>query len=456
LPALYADFESQRFLNPDGYRANVDAWRQAITRAALEGRLAAIGSSALVVDVSKQLLASLEHRRYGQPLAFDAVLRDSAFDKRLIPLDAFLSGSRSIYQTSQATLPWIIAAWIARTLGFSDSWLLGHAGTTGTVLGQFVVVDNLAILANRVREDLSGAASQFELTFTRQHFFKMVADMQGSASRPLSGVDVDVLLTFMSRDLGVARYDGKVVKFDPIGATATVRDNRANHITEEDATIASLRELIENLRDQTAMITQRIDTLSLSAKAQVARSDTISAKAALRSRKLLQDVLQKQLATLGQLEQVATSIEQASDQAHFVGVLESSSGLLERLNTEVGGVERVEKAMEGLQAHMLDVEAIQETMAGASPSSEEEDAVAAELEKLAQEEDSVSQAVENREDTNVADVDELARRLADLEHSLPSVPGPSGQVTAKTVADDRQPSRPSESDRGAARQVPAE
>jgi len=72
LASLYSDFSNLKTTNPDGYRANVSAWKIALTNAS---RAAVIpGQGRLCVKMDSDLLKELELRNLGRPVALDAVI----------------------------------------------------------------------------------------------------------------------------------------------------------------------------------------------------------------------------------------------------------------------------------------------------------------------------------------------------------------------------------------------
>jgi charged multivesicular body protein 7 len=340
LPALYSDFRSQRTLNPDGYEANVSTWRRAlasIARSGLAPSTKAAATNVLVLDCDDRLPGALESKQYGRPLALGAVVAEALSEKELMPLRDFLKAKESIYSRKWGVSPWAVASWVFRQLGVTDN----SQGSDRIPKGQLVVLANVEMAAKGFGDKITSHASRFERTFSKAHFYKTFADqlIPGSA---LSETDVSVLLTFLSRDKGVLLYDGAIVKVKAPGVEETA-------LTEEDASIAQLKELLEYLDHQTTALNKRIEELARSAKDAVAKKNRVIALAALRSKKLAESSLEKRLATLGQLEEVAAKIEQASDNVQLVKVMESSGEALRALNSAVGGAERVEDVVDRLR-----------------------------------------------------------------------------------------------------------
>lgn len=352
LPALYSDFRPQRTLNPDGYQANISAWRHALAAIARSGLAPASRSSAqpdlLVLDCDERLVRALESKQFGRPLALGTVFAEALGAKEIVALDEFLAQKQSVYHRPWAAVasPWALAAWTLRQLGVAD--VLGAGGRRGDKVptGRFVVLANLEAAA-KAFGDKAGAlgSSRFERAFSKTHFGKVFGD-QLVEGKTMSATDVDVLLRFLSRDKNLVLYDGKTVKI------RTAEDDRDASIGEEDASIAQLKELLSYLTHQTSVLSKRVDELADMAKLAVAKKNRIAALAALKSKKLAESTLSARFNTLSALEETANKIQQAADNVALVRVMESSGEVLRRLNTAVGGAEGVEGVVERLRGQM--------------------------------------------------------------------------------------------------------
>jgi charged multivesicular body protein 7 len=342
LPALYSDFQTQRTLNPDGYQANVSAWRRALAQIARSGLAPAGRASApnsFVLHCDEQLLRALESKQYGRPLALGVVVQEALAAKDLVPLREFLDAKDSIYRRPWSV--WNLAAWTMKQLGVSDMLRRDNLPK-----GQFVVVANVEE-AGKAFGELSSTSEQtrFERTFSKAHFYRTFND-QLVDGRQLSETDMEVLLKFLSRDKGAILYDGNTVKINTPGAQEPAE------ITDEDASIAQLKELLASLTHQTALLSKRIDVLAAQAKQAVAKNNRVAALAALRSKKLAESTLERRFATVNQLEEVVARIEQAADNVQLVRVMEASGEALRSLHAQVGGAERVEEVVDRLREQM--------------------------------------------------------------------------------------------------------
>ncbi|KAF3767510.1 hypothetical protein M406DRAFT_345481 [Cryphonectria parasitica EP155] len=387
LPALYSDFRGQRTTNPDGFQANISAWRHGLASLVRAG-FAESGSSVstpnhVVLNADESLLRALESKQYGSPLALGAVIREAAQHKDLVPLQEFLSAQQSIYYKSWGSIPWSIASWGFRQLGLTGAFTFGSEDRLPG--GQFVVIANLEAASRSVLEQTTGLTSRFERTFSKVQFQTEFRDAILKGQK-LSETDLEVLLRFMSRDQGLLLYDGKTIKLKTTGVNDTM-------ITAEDETIASLKELTEYLEHQTAVLEKKIEELSITAKEAVAKKNRVSALAALKSKKLAESSLQKRFATLSQLEEVSAKIEQASDNVQLVKVMGSSTGVLKSLNAQVGGAEGVEEVVDHLREQMSQADEVSSILAEQAPVVDESE-IDDELETMLREEKSREEEVE--------------------------------------------------------------
>ncbi|KJZ79430.1 hypothetical protein HIM_00899 [Hirsutella minnesotensis 3608] len=419
LPALYSDFRPQKTLNPDGYRANVSAWRGALARLALSGRLSrhGPGSSLLVLDPEVSLLRSLESRQYGQPLALGTAIREASADREFLPLNDFLHSTQSIYQRTWSELPWTAMNWALRQIGVTG----GTRGEDKLPRGRYVIVENLEAAGKALCDKLADSSTRFSRVFTKRQFQSdVLSNLIGGQRFPEK--DVDLLLKFLSRDKGLVDYDEHTIRVKGAG--------EPDGITEEDSTIASIKELTASLKHQTELLNVRIDELNQQAKDAVTRKNRVTALAALKSKKLAESSLSKRYATLNQLEEVAAKIEQASDQVQLVNIMESSAGVLTTLNSQIGGVDRVDAVMDRLREQMGDTDEVAAILAESMGAPIDETEIDDELEALEKEETmKEEEARQRQQEKDAAAEAERARKELD---SLPSVPADLEQSRTPT------------------------
>ena len=395
----------------------MNAWRRALERAAWDGRIAttAADPNHLVINVDGKLDGALEHKQFGRPLALGTVVREAVSVKGLLPLQDFLKSKESIYHRSWTDLPGNLVSWV-----LSQVWPTGGVqGEDKLPGGEFVVARNVELVAKSLADSVSSTTSLLDSIFSKESFYRTFRETLISG-KVLSETDVDVLLVFSSRDKGLLSYNGKVVKFN------RTTDNNKPAITEEDAAIASLKDLIEHIKRQIMPLVAKVDALTASAKEAVARNDRLSALAALKTKKITEASLEKRYATLSQLEQVASKIEEAADHVQLVKVLEGSAGVLKSLNLKVGGAERAEEVMANLREQMSEVDEVGNivTTAAMESSVVDEAEIDDELEEMAAQEKLKCEAVEGA--GKAEEEKQEATSVVDRLGHFPAVPEEGG------------------------------
>lgn len=345
------------------------------------------------------------------------VLQEAIANGEMMSLQQFLKAKESIYYRSWGTIPWSVMSWGLKQVG------IGGPGDS-LPKGQFVVLQNLEVVAKAFNEAIVGRTSPFERSFSKTHFRRTFAEGLLEKNQQLSETDFEVLVKFLSRDKNILATDGNTIKIRNSTEDAVV--------TEEDSAIASLKELMEDLTRQTELLNHRIDELNVAAQDAVRRKNKIAALAALKSRKQAEANLSRRHATLSQLEDVASKIEQAADNVQLVKVMQSSTVALRNLNAQVGGADKVDEVLDNLREQMGEVDEVGNIIAEAGPGATIDEAeVDGELEAMLADEKKKDEEAERvkREAREEKEAEETRRKLAELE-KLGPLPLP-GQVTEK-------------------------
>ncbi|KAI1160502.1 Snf7-domain-containing protein [Nemania serpens] len=430
LASLYSDFRSQRTLNPDGFVANVSAWKRGLSGAALAGHAPSKSPARnhLVLELDDALLRALESKQFGRPLALGAVLQEALASGEMIPLAQFTRATQSIYYKSWGRIPWAVAGWALSQIGLTGG--PGDSMPKGQVV---VVVPNLEAVAKTFADATADRTAPFERIFSRTHFRRTFEGVLLPGQR-LSDKDFDVLVKFLCRDKEVLVEHGNTIRIRDPSETTT--------ISEEDSAIASLKELMDELTRQTEVLSRRVDELNLAALDAVHRKNRVSARAALKSKKLAENNLATRHATLSQLEEVAAKIQQAADNVQLVRVMESSTGALRSLNAQIGGADRVDAVLDDLREQMGQVDEVGNVIAeaGAGAAAVDEAEVDDEFEALFAEERKKEEEAERikKEARDAREAEETRRRLAELEKLAPTTTTPA----AAAVLADGDTNRP--------------
>jgi charged multivesicular body protein 7 len=300
--------------------------------------------------------------------------------------------------------------WRIPSVGEVLGWGLKQLGldfATKSATGKVVLLANLEQAAREFENCTKHLRGRTERVWSLRAFKESFRDLVGTEG--LTDADFAVLLRFLSRDKSLVSWENETVKLRSQGESAGV--------SVEDVTIANLKTLIADLSIQTRSLEGKVEKLSLTARQAVEKKNRVGALAALRSKKLAETQLGTRHATLAQLEEVFLSIEQAADQVEVVGIMEGSTKVLEGLNEEVGGTERVDIVVDNLREQMAQVEEVGGVIAEAGQEGVDEGEVDDELEALEAEEKRKIEEVERkeREERERKEAEETRKKLQELE-----------------------------------------
>lgn len=362
----------------------------------------------LALTYDNELIRSLSSTRYGLPLALGTVIKEGIAKKQYIPLRQFLETKESIYHNPWSLNPLHLLGWGLRQLG-----LFGPGNMSPSSQSRFIVLANLEEAAKVFAGRTAGRRGRTERVWSRhafaEEFSNLLAGVGGSTSTRLSSADFEILLRFLDRDKGVLVYNGTTVKLRA--------GESEKEVTQEDETIARLKSLISEMEVQTAVLEKRVEDLAIQAKGAVEKKNRVSALAALRSKKAAETTLGKRHATLAQLEEVFTKIQQANDQVELIDVMEISTSVLKGLNQKIGGVDRVDDVLEGLREQMGQVNEVGDIIAEAGNEGVDENEVDEELVEMERVEREKKEKQERkiREEKEEKEAEETRKRLQALD-----------------------------------------
>ena len=181
---------------------------------------------------------------------------------------------------------------------------------------------------------------------------------------------------------------------------------------------------------QVSALTVRITSLSEKAQSAVKAKNRVGALAALKSKRAAETTLSPRYETLEQVEGVYGKIEQAADQVAVVRIMEASTGVLQSLHSQVGGVEKVEDIVESLKDEMTKVGEIGQVMEEVGrEDAVDEDVIDEELEAL-ERQDRTEREEQEAEKTRkrLAEIDAIKQREAP---KVPSVERPENPTSSE-------------------------
>ncbi|KAI5820973.1 Snf7-domain-containing protein [Pyronema omphalodes] len=415
LPSLYSDFTPLRTLNPTGFSANTLAWTTVLSSSLAAGHF----PDRLILPVS-HLTSALSHPTFGRPLALGIALAEAQHSGTLYPLSQFLSSPTSIYHWTY--------------LGSLFSWGLTKTGLRGPPTkpiteGKWVMIECVEKAAEIVAEAMRGR-DRVDRVMTVDLFREEVAS-------DLSVDDVKVLLKFMSRDKGMAAWDGEkgVVVFGETQAG------------ESDIAVAGLKGTLLGIKRRVEELEEDVERCTATAKLAVDRGNKVKAMAALRSRKTVEKALEEKTKAMITVEDVLAGLRSAQDNVELLEVLEKSGKAMASLNKELGGTERVDRIMEGLREERENVEEVNRVLAEAGDVMDEE-GVEEELEAMLKDVKE-EEAAEKRRKTleEMPSVPKKPTKERDLERELSDSLQGMTLGSSKTEEKEAQPENEKEQER---------
>lgn len=383
LASLYSDFRAQQNINPDGYIANLEAWRKALEHAARTGLLPGSGATRnlLVIDSGSQLTRALQHKDFGSPTCLREVLQDAVKKGAFVPAQDWLTSTESIYDKSWFKLPRVSIGGI-----LNGAWQIGRDRLLGppTQLssGSFVAVANVEAASEEilsVQRSLPNV-SIADRIYSKAAFLERFRDIL-KADAPITARDLDVLLVHMARDRHEVAVEGSTIKFK---ADA---EDRPAPVTQEDAAMAELHDAISRVQARLALLHENISKSGLAAKEAVQLKQLTRAKTCLRSKKLSESSAEHYTNLGIQLEESYMKLQQAADHVGMLEAMKAGAEAMALLNKQVGGAEGVQKVMDSVNEEIATTEEITNIInESATPIDESEiDDEFAELEKIEKE-----------------------------------------------------------------------
>ncbi|KAL1757172.1 Snf7-domain-containing protein [Schizophyllum commune] len=422
LQGLYSDFTQKKHTNLASYNANVEWWRKAlethVSSGSASGSTEALAStsatsgSRFVLQANRQLIDAMRVEGVGKPAALGEVITNLVANRTLIPLSTFLSSTQSIYPSSSwIPSPTTVATyvvgkplwWAMEQLGIvgEDSLVQSitsrvSGSATQSWYGDYVFLSLLEKAAAAILEEEKGDGASDGL-YSVLGFRRRFGEVVGGEGQLIGERDAEIILKFMQRDKGVLVADVKqdVVKFtDPSTSPA----ERA--ITAVDKGVMQLRTAIESLNSQISALQARMDECTFKAKDALRKGQKTVATTYLRTKKHLEEVLNRRLGSLTTLEGTLISVESARGDVEIMKSYSLSTATLRSILSHPSlQREEVEKTMDALAEANMDAREISETVnvnvdTAVGADAVDEDLVEDELAALIRESEAESKAKE--------------------------------------------------------------
>ncbi|KAI0082613.1 hypothetical protein K474DRAFT_1585221 [Panus rudis PR-1116 ss-1] len=370
LKSLYSDFLRQKQSNPTSYASNLEWWRQTLETVVSTGWQYSEPKETdrLVLHASPSLVDLFRFEGVGKPLSLAGVIADLMDSKEYYPLTQFLNSSQSIYDPGW--LPYRIAAyvvgkplwWALQQLSLvPDDTAGGHESDSQRwkkVSGSYVLRNLVEKAAEGVlaKQRRKSGASLADSLYKFESFKRTFADaaLEGVT---VSDLDMKVILRYLERDKRVVLVQGDTIKF------VDSSDSDSAVISAVDTGLLELKTGVERLEAQVDNIQYQIEQRTEKISAALRRKQKDVALTLLRSRKQLEDLLKKRLASLDTLQSTLLRVEAAAGDVEIMRSYESSTATLRAILAHPSlQREQIDETMEAMYNANADARDIDEAI----------------------------------------------------------------------------------------------
>jgi charged multivesicular body protein 7 len=257
-------------------------------------------------------------------------------------------------------------------------------------------------------------------------------------SRPLSKLDQLILLKYLSRDKKEIVCSPTVDTFVSLLMQTIkfrISDITLTPITTSDAAIAQLKTVQLSLTGQIDLLTSQCEKFTEKAREATSKQNRIVALSALKSRKLTELALQKRSDAFARIEEVLNGVGQAASDKEIIKTLEGGAKALERLNKDIGGIERVERIMERIREGIEESDDVGRAIAEMGSAKVDESEVQEEFDIMlkAEEQRNIERQLEEKAKGEAEEKAQLERTEALVEELKSVSLETPGDIEGKTV-----------------------
>lgn len=361
LGSLYKDFRPLYELNPDGYAANVNTWKEYLKNEFMKSKCLFLSGT--------ELLQALNNGIYGFPKSLDVIIDTLVQESYLITSDDFY-GQKMYSREYPRVFQWI---GLGKNRFFKsrrneDKYYLKEL--------QFIVKSNVESkfksIASRINDRIIKKASgimdlvmSFEEFFNKTGFYEIVDNND----------DREILLFYMAHYTGTIVKEPKFIKIvDP------VPDNK--ELNENDRRIADLKLTIDNVSKQVKkMQNEKTDYSKILAQSMKDDASRDVQRKFLQARKIAEKYLNRLLEYQNNLSEIKSHIEMSITNEILVTTLGNANETLKSITKYSMSVDQVENLLDELKDHREQNDEINHILSGTDDIVDEKE-LDAELESL--------------------------------------------------------------------------
>lgn len=333
LNSLYSNFQKNKQLNPEGYQANIRAWRTLFTKIITSEKFEP-ESVTSIPTYSPNLKESLSLHPYNEPQNLNNILQEFVNDRFLIPASLYLTAKESYFVTinSQLSISQYFSVNVWQQWRALKNYSVVEQGRL--VDDRFIYWDELVRLGQKVAKIIETEVKGD--TYSSTLFNQNLLFDELSKYMTITLVDYNLLLKHLSRDIGL-------LQTKDVNGIMYIKISQ-KEISPEDEAVIQVKQTIKNLETRIKEVESKLRSIDFRAVLSLPKD---AQKSSLRQKMAMKANLLKLLNRNIDLELEMTTLLQKIDDANFnsvyFSVLESSAKTLSKLNNKlkVDDLERV-------------------------------------------------------------------------------------------------------------------
>lgn len=353
LPSLYSDFSHLVDSNPEGYDANIQAWNDVFKQCLVQN---VFGSS--ITLPGAELAAKFANRELGEPKGLSLVLAKQILRNSMVPWSIYRFTSPNVAMSARDYIS--PAKWFEKGYGLVKYWGFSPKDRLGRLVAEnYIAWERLVDIGDEV-------STKLQLKVTREGIYTaklfdndLFAETVSSLVPGLSDLDVQVLIIYLSRDIGVV----SVARDSESGIQYVKIENTP--ISDQDIGIINLKKYVSNLRKRTEVLENRLD---VEIPREIERLLNVKGledriKSVLVRKAVLKKSLAKSLGVLDQLSGILEKINEADTNVLLFETMKGAKDVLSVYNSKLSLEE-----VDNLQSELDDqVERTNELSAAMAP-----------------------------------------------------------------------------------------
>ncbi|KAG5420038.1 hypothetical protein I9W82_001918 [Candida metapsilosis] len=333
LNSLYSNFQKSKQLNPEGYQANIQAWKSLFVKIITSDQFEP-ESVVSIPTYNPNLEESLSLHPYNKPQNLNCIIQEFVDDRFLIPASLYLSAKENYLVTTSGQFS------VSQYLSI-NAWQQWRALKNYSVIKRGRLVDDRFIycdelvrfgqkVANLIERKVKGDAYS-SILFNHTLLFDEL-----SKHLTITKTDYDLLLKYLSRDIGLLQtkdVDGHL--YIKISQEA---------ITQEDEAVVQVKQTLKNLETRIKEVEDKLSSIDFKSVLSLPKD---AQKSSLRQKMATKANLVKLLDRNINLEMEMTTLLQKINDSNFnsvyFSVLENSAKTLSKLNNrlKIDDIDRV-------------------------------------------------------------------------------------------------------------------